>query len=326
MKSVFLRFKNSTEMHLIEAQFNDFDQFKQFAVGWDLDFKLLSKNNFNAYLNMYSNETFQLGRTSLRGTIHQNGLVPKGFRTMVLPANMGVNFNWLHKDVHSGQLLVFPRSGILESVSFDNFDVYVVSIAEQKLHELITSYGFSHVERLFSKSEKYLNLEASFLQNFWKDAIMLLQYSKAHKLDKSLQSEQIERKMIDQLLFNILKYLDQTKEDLKTPGLRKRDVALKRSIGFIRDNKNRLLSVKELCEVSQVSERTLEYAFLEKYQVSPSSYIKSHHLNLVKKELVKLKGRKIRVSDVAVKYGFHHMGQFSADFKKQFGLSPSKIR
>ncbi len=312
-------------MHLIEAHFDDFDQFKQFAVGWDLDFKLLSKNNFNAYLNMYSNETFQLGRTSLRGTIHQNGLVPKGFRTIVLPANMGVNYNWLHKDVHSGQLLIFPRSGILESVSFDNFDVYVVSISERKLNELITSYGFSHVERLFSKSEKYLNLETSFLQSFWKDAIMLLQYSKAHKLDTSLQSEQIERKMIDQLLFIILKYLDQTKEDLKTPGLRKRDIALKRSIGYIGDNKNRLLSVKELCEVSQVSERTLEYAFLEKYQVSPGSYIKSHHLNLVKKELVKLKGRKIRVSDVALKYGFHHMGQFSADFKKQFGLSPSKI-
>lgn len=319
-------FKNSIKMHLIEAQFDDFDEFKQFAVGWDLDFKLLSKNNFNAYLNIYSNETFQLGRTRLRGTIHQNGLVPKGFRTIVFPATKQVRYNWLHKDVNSEQLLIFPRNGILESVSFDNFDVYVVSISERRLHQLICSYGFSQVEHIFSKSEKYLNLEASFLQDFWKDAIMLLEYSRKQKFDESLQSELIERTMIDQLLFKILKYLDQTREDLKTPGLRKRDIALKRSIGFITENENRLLSVKELCKVSQVSERTLEYAFLEKYQVSPSSYIKSHHLNLVKKELVKLKGRKKRVSDIAIKYGFHHMGQFSADFKKQFGLSPSKIK
>ena len=78
--------------------------------------------------------------------------------------------------------------------------------------------------------------------------------------------------------------------------------------------------------MSKVSERTLEYAFLERYQVSPNSYIKAHHLKLVKNELVKLKGRKIRVSDIAIKFGFHHMGQFSVDFKKQFGLSPSKIK
>ena len=144
------------------------------------------------------------------------------------------------------------------------------------------------------------------------------------KVVNRLDNIHLRRKEVS--IYKILKYLDQTKEDLKTPGLRKRDIALKRSIGFIRENENKLLSVKELCEVSQVSERTLEYAFLEKYQVSPSFYIKAHHLNLVKKELVKLKGRKIRVSDVAVKYGFHHMGQFSVDFKKQFGLSPSKIR
>ncbi len=88
----------------------------------------------------------------------------------------------------------------------------------------------------------------------------------------------------------------------------------------------KLLSVNELCSFLKISERTLEYAFLEKYQVSPSSYIKSHHLNLVKKELVKLKGRKKKASDTAIKFGFHHMGQFSVDFKKQFGLSPSKIK
>jgi len=313
-------------MHIIEAQFDDFDQFKQFAVGWDLDFKLLSKNNFNAYLNMYSNENFQLGRTSLRGTIHQNGLVPKGFRTIVLPANMGVNYNWLHKDVHSGQLLVFPRSGVLESVSFDNFDVYVLSISEKKLFELISVFGFRNAERVFTKTEKYLNLEVSFLHDFWKDAMLLLQYAKKHSMDQSLQSFQIERKLIDQLLFKTLKYIDGTEENQKSSGLRKRDVALKTSINYIKENKSRLLSIKELCEVSRVSERTLEYAFIEKYKVSPSSYIKAHHLNLVKKELTKFKGRKIRISDIAVKYGFHHMGQFSADFKKQFGFSPSKIR
>ncbi|MCA0932970.1 helix-turn-helix domain-containing protein [Lutimonas saemankumensis] len=313
-------------MHLIETKFDDFDHFKEFAVGWDLDFKLLSKNNFNAYLNIYSNDTFQLARTKLRGTIHQKGLVPKGFRSIVLPGNKGVKYNWLNKDVHSGQLLVFPRNGTLESVSFDNFDVYVISIHEAKLFELIECYGFRNAERVFVKNEKYLNLEASFLYGFWKDVEMFLNYAKMTVYDQSFQSKQFEAKMLDHVIYKVLKYLDSFNEILSFKKPRRRDIALAKSIEYIRNNKSRLVSVKELCKESKISERTLEYAFLEKYKVGPNSYIKAHQLNLVKNELVKFKGRKVRVSDVAVKFGFHHLGQFSIDFKKQFGYSPSKIR
>lgn len=312
-------------MHLIEAKFDDFEKFKQFAVGWDLDFKLLSKNNFKAYLNIYTNDNIQIARTTLKGTIHQNGLAPNGFRSIVLPGNMGVNFNWLNKEVHSGQLLIFPRNGTLESVSFDNFDVYVISIRETKLYELVEAYGFRNSERVFEKDEKYLDLKTSFLMSVWKDINMFLDYTQMNNNVQSFESHQIEKNMVDHLMYKILKYLETTEESHKIKKPRKRDLALRKAIDYINTNKSRLISLKELCEFSKVSERTLEYAFLEKYKTGPNSYIKAHHLNLVKKELVKLKGRKVRISDVAVKYGFHHMGQFSIDFKKQFGYSPSKI-
>ena len=77
--------------------------------------------------------------------------------------------------------------------------------------------------------------------------------------------------------------------------------------------------------MSQVSERTLEYAFLEKFQISPSQYIKAHRLYLVRKHLLNNKGKYHKISDVASKYGFYHLGQFSYDFKRHFGLNPSQI-
>ena len=155
---------------------------------------------------------------------------------------------------------------------------------------------------------------------------MFLDYAQMNVNARSIESHQIEAKMIDHMLYQILKYLETTEESRKVKNPRRRDMALNRAVEYIKNNKSRLLSVKELCEVSKVSERTLEYAFLEKYQTGPNSYIKAHHLHLVKRELVKLKGKKVRISDIAIKYGFHHMGQFSLDFKKQFGFSPSKIR
>ncbi len=49
-------------MQLIETTFKDFDHYNLAVKDWDLDFRLLSKNDFHAYLQMFSSEVclFQL--------------------------------------------------------------------------------------------------------------------------------------------------------------------------------------------------------------------------------------------------------------------------
>lgn len=312
-------------MHLIEANFQNFDSFNDFAVDWELDFKLLSRNNFNAYLNLYGNSTFQLGRTRLSGTIHQQGLVPKGFRSIVLPAGFNVNYNWLNKDVDSANLLIFPKSGILESVSHSGFDVFVLSIEEERLFELIDSYELLYAERMFGNDEMRLFLSKEFLFEFWAFANDFLSFSKNISGFDSVENHKNEKFKADQLLFKTLNYINTSNALSNENKERKRDVALKKSIAFIRSVSDRNISLKDLCKVSAVSERTLEYAFLEKFQINPSQYIKAHKLHLVKKHLIMHKGSKLKISDVASLYGFHHLGQFSHDFKRQFGINPSKI-
>ena len=41
-------------MSFIEATFSDFEIFHQAVEEWNLDFKILSKNNFNAYYDYNS--------------------------------------------------------------------------------------------------------------------------------------------------------------------------------------------------------------------------------------------------------------------------------
>ncbi len=312
-------------MHQIEATFKDFDTFKAFVVDWELDFKLLSRNNFKAYLDLYANATFQLGRTSLAGTIHQQGLVPKGFRSIVIPAGLDVNYNWLHKQVNSSNLLIFPKSGILESVSHSGFDVYVLSLKEERLFKLLDNFGFMNAERLFRNDKIRLFLSQDFLQRFWKEATEFLTFSRKKN---GLQSEEWEKTLLlmaEHLILNTLKYIDNTSVLSNRSYERKRDVALRKSIDFITSIDNNNITVKELCRVSKVSERTLEYAFLEKFQINPSQYIKAHKLHLVKKHLTTRRGEYEKISDVASQYGFHHQGQFSHDFTRHFGINPSKI-
>ncbi len=119
----------------------------------------------------------------------------------------------------------------------------------------------------------------------------------------------------------LLNQLENHDRSEKSSIQRKRDVGLKKATEIINHQLDECLSIGELCHSVGLSERTLEYAFKEKYQVSPKEYIKTIKLNKIKSELIQSEGQKI--STIAAKYGFWHMGQFAADFRKQFGLLPS---
>jgi AraC-like DNA-binding protein len=75
--------------------------------------------------------------------------------------------------------------------------------------------------------------------------------------------------------------------------------------------------------IGGASERLLRYAFLERFGVSPKAYLLAVRLNGVRKEL-RAADPVCTVIDVANIWGFWHMGQFAADYRRLFGNFPSK--
>jgi AraC-like DNA-binding protein len=82
--------------------------------------------------------------------------------------------------------------------------------------------------------------------------------------------------------------------------------------------------VGDLCRETGASERTLEYAFREHFGVTPKAYLQAVRLHQVRGELRAANPAFARVSDVANRWGFWHMGQFAADYRKMFGELPSQ--
>ncbi|MCP4405581.1 MAG: helix-turn-helix domain-containing protein [bacterium] len=72
-----------------------------------------------------------------------------------------------------------------------------------------------------------------------------------------------------------------------------------------------------------MSKRTLQYAFLEHFGVSPKRYLQIYRLNRVRSILKKRDPNSVAVADVANRWGFWHMGQFAKDYRKLFGELPS---
>jgi len=81
--------------------------------------------------------------------------------------------------------------------------------------------------------------------------------------------------------------------------------------------------LSELCNASNVSERTLQYAFHDIMGMSPLTYLHRLRLHRARDELRAAMSDSTSVTDVALNWGFWHFGEFSRAYKNCFGELPS---
>ena len=127
----------------------------------------------------------------------------------------------------------------------------------------------------------------------------------------------------EELARRLVTTLAEIREPALKPTMRRRDTALKIAVDFIVESDSPVTSIQELCAITQVSERTLEYAFRERFGLSPKTFTLTHRLNNVRKILTYSDPDIDRIYEIAGRHGFFHMGQFSSDYKRLFAEQPS---
>jgi len=311
-------------MQIIKETFTDFDIYNATVNNWQLEYNILSHKDFNAKLNMFSDDLFAISRITLQGKLVHRGMTPIGYRTFVIPIAYKEKFIWFGKGAGGNELLVFPDDCELNAVTFNNFDAIVVSIKNEYLYEKLKEIECFKCDFVFGENEQTLLLSKEFSQYFVKlsNDFLNKQITKTSFSDtKSQKHIRLVEEIIDELL-NYIQYA-RFKKEKKIKSVKEN--ALKQAVEFIYSNIESVFTVKELSIIVNVSERTLLYAFKEKYNVSPSEYIKSLRLNRVKNELFRLKDKPVSISAIAGKYQFWHMGQFAKDFRNHFGILPSEV-
>lgn len=82
------------------------------------------------------------------------------------------------------------------------------------------------------------------------------------------------------------------------------------------------ITLTKLENVSGLSQRALHNAFVDKFQKSPMQWVKEQRLNAAHKSL-NASNQSDTVTQIALGLGFSNLGQFSIDYRKKFGESPS---
>jgi AraC family transcriptional regulator, ethanolamine operon transcriptional activator len=86
---------------------------------------------------------------------------------------------------------------------------------------------------------------------------------------------------------------------------------------FIEERLATGFSMSELCKAVRVSRRALEYAFRDVVGLSPRRYIMALRLGRARRDIAG--GTLASISDIAQRWGFFHLGRFSALYKGFFG-------
>jgi len=92
---------------------------------------------------------------------------------------------------------------------------------------------------------------------------------------------------------------------------------------YIDEHLDRPLTLACVCQASYSSPRALEYGFREIFGVSPMAYMRCARLSGVRRELNCSAYTSGRVTQLAMKWGFWHLSQFSKDYYDLFGELPS---
>lgn len=99
---------------------------------------------------------------------------------------------------------------------------------------------------------------------------------------------------------------------------------LERALEYLRDKDTFSLSVPLLSTLAGVSQRTLEYAFRETFNLTPLGFLRLKRLHRARRMLMTIPRGEATVADIVCRNGFYELGRFATTYKGLFGELPSQ--
>lgn len=117
----------------------------------------------------------------------------------------------------------------------------------------------------------------------------------------------------------------QYRELLEQPGARHTPPqVVKRAMDAMQAHPEQPFTTAKLAKAVAVSERWLQQGFQRHTGMSPMTYLRQVRLARVHDELRHSDPGQVTVAEVAYRWGFGHLGRFSANYQAAYGASPSQ--
>lgn len=106
------------------------------------------------------------------------------------------------------------------------------------------------------------------------------------------------------------------------PSPETRRHALRRAEEYMDAHATERITLSDLCRAAECCERTLRQAFRECYGMGPMSFLKKLRLQGLRSDLRDANPLDTTILELALRWGFWHMGHLGRDYKNLFGETP----
>ena len=309
-------------IHVAYVSCEGFDELAEATSGWDFNWRQLDRGPLSAQLLQVATPSLQVSRFSLSRKFHQRGASPPGMRSFGIVNEQSSPVEWRGGEGATSGILIFPAADEYECVSHTNFRGDAVSISEDRIRSVAETLGVPNPLEKILDAPSYAETDTGRLAALRRNLTAL------HKAAEKNSDLPLSATALSDLEFEIQAALVAALStgiefNARSPNPTLRSRALRLAVDYIEEHADGAPAVTDICGASGVSHRTLNHAFHEHFGISPKQYLQAVRLDGVRKELYR-KGPSARIADIANTWGFWHLGQFAADYRRQFGELPSE--
>lgn len=314
--------RNNEQNQSFQQEFSNFEIFSDGLRAYDLDIRQLDHGLFTASTQQIQYGNVWINRISSTRRLEVCGNPPPGLITFGVPTNMCQPFIWRNKFSTANTIQFYMPNTELEMITHPIFEAIDISTTESGFNQLMQHWELPELNEIINKREMISCIPEKLHQlRTTLQSICVALYNKPILLKRSATLQHIIKFEVPYLLAQAL--MPPEVHLIKTT-LDKRSHILKRAVDYIKSTPQKSSSIRQLCFETDINERTLQRAFIERYGVSPKSYMQAYHLDKVYKALIKGHSGSTKISDIAGRFGYIHLSQLAHDYHRHFGELPSE--
>ena len=295
---------------------HDFEEFREFTLGWKLDHQLLGRENRTRLFSV-TTQTMQLARVQHSCAYSSQGENPKAALSVVVPldderpmvyrgrtldtSEMGLAYNGEAYELRNPA----GADHILATVSISKFEQYAADTCLEPAPQERSGHRLRF--RDYAHRLRYVGACQKMLGDLQRQPTLL-------------QDPRVPALLAEMLLENLLLHGHLNRHSSPDPTRHK---VARRAYRYMLENLEEVPSVRNLCAITGVSYMTLERGFRELYGMGPLQQIKAVRLSRARRELLH-PSRTTTVTSAALRWGFFELGRFSVHYRQFFGESPSE--
>ncbi|MGF6231350.1 AraC family ethanolamine operon transcriptional activator [Inquilinus ginsengisoli] len=281
-------------------------------LGWQQRYAQLNPGPYRGAVEMLRLAGVCLWRERVSVAVEEATAAPDGQVVFVRALADRNTYRMNAVPVGSGEVLVMRGGEELHASLAPDSDILIVSVEAEKV------FGASALQAPALAAPTFPDMEAT---TQWLVGLMVL-FSSAMALPGEDLARLLPELIADKLGFLYAQILHRTRG---TRPLRSGDHRLyRRAREIVDDQPDEPIGVTQLARRLGVSSEILRSAFKETVGVGPGLWLRLKRLDGARRDLLAADGSDRTVSDIAMKWGFWHLGRFSAYYAALYGESPSR--